>query len=270
MSERSKERLEVESGLRKALMENEFILYYQPKIDIKTGSMASAEVLVRWENPDLGIVSPGRFIPVAEETGLIVGIGDWVLKTACEQSIIWQEQGFEPIKVSVNASARQFMDRKFYWHIHNTLTETGLPPELLEIEVTESTLAQNIDLTIETLRLISDLGVTIALDDFGTGYSSLSYLKRMPIETLKIDREFVKNIPGDSENEAIAEAVMAMGKSLQMRVVAEGVETAEQLRFLMERGCSEVQGYFFSKPLPISHFTELLRYGRDFSCMIQP
>ncbi|MBI3529210.1 MAG: EAL domain-containing protein [Betaproteobacteria bacterium] len=259
MDTHSFERLALESSLRRALERNEFQLHYQAKLDLVTGQMTGMEALIRWQHPDLGMVSPLQFIPLAEETGLIVPIGKWVLKTACLQNKVWQKEGLPPLCVAVNLSARQFADENLLADIAAILKETAMNPAFLELEITESMIMHNVDKAVQTLTQLKTLGIRLAIDDFGTGYSSLSNLKRFPIDTLKVDRSFIRDLPGDSEDKAITTAIIAMGKSLNMSLVAEGVETQEQAEFLRAHACDQFQGYYFSKPVDKDKFGELLR-----------
>jgi diguanylate cyclase (GGDEF)-like protein/PAS domain S-box-containing protein len=259
MKPQSIERLALETNLRRALELDELSLHYQAKVNFKSGAITGVEALLRWHNPELGSVSPARFIPLAEETGLIVPIGRWVLKTACAQSVAWQEQGLPPIRMSVNLSMRQLGDEGLVREIEAVLAETGLDPEFLELEVTESTIMHNAERAVRVLTAIKELGVRLAIDDFGTGYSSLAHLKRFPIDTLKVDRSFIREVPNDAEDKAIAEAIIAMGKTLSLTVVAEGVETPEQQAFLSDKLCDEMQGFYFSTPVAAQDFAELLR-----------
>jgi diguanylate cyclase (GGDEF)-like protein/PAS domain S-box-containing protein len=253
------ENLELETQLRGALERNELSLHYQAKLNISSGAITGVEALLRWRNPRLGNVPPVRFIPLAEETGLIVQIGRWVLRTACEQSMAWLKQGLPAVGMSVNLSKRQLNDEGLLADVRAVLEQTGMDPKLLELEVTESTIMHNADRAVAALTAIKQLGVRLAIDDFGTGYSSLSHLKRFPVDTLKVDRSFIREAPSDPEDRAIAEAIIAMGKTLSLTVVAEGVETAEQQTFLSERFCDEMQGYYFSTPVAAQDFEELLR-----------
>jgi len=259
MNVHSFEKLALETSLRRGLERNEFLLHYQAKLDLHTGIITGVEALVRWQHPDLGMVPPAQFIPLAEETGLIVPIGKWVLNTACEQVLDWQRQGLPPMRMAVNLSARQFADDSLVDDIEATLRRTGIAPELLELELTESMVIQNTERAGRVLADIKRLGVRLAIDDFGVGYSSLSHLKRFPIDTLKVDRSFIRDLPADAEDKALTEAIIAMGKSLSLTVVAEGVETLEQQEFLREHACDEMQGFYFSKPIPPEQFAELLR-----------
>jgi len=253
------ERLALETNLRHALERNELVLHYQAKVNSKTGEINGVEALLRWWNHDLGAVSPAQFIPVAEDTGLIVPIGRWVLETACAQSMAWQRQGLPAICMAVNLSPRQFKDAALLDDIKEVIDKTGIPAHLLELEITEGMIMSNVDQAIEKLRAIKGMGVRLAIDDFGTGYSSLAQLKRFPIDTLKVDRSFIRDIPENAEDKAIAEAIIAMGRTLGVTVVAEGVETAEQQTFLSGRGCEGMQGYYFGKPSHADQFARLLR-----------
>lgn len=253
------EKLALESNLRHAMEQNEFEVHYQAKVNIKTGEISGVEALLRWNSSDLGAVSPVQFIPLAEEMGLIIPIGKWVLKTACEQNLAWQRPGLPPICIAVNLSPRQFTDPELVPYIKEILLNTGMAPELLELEITESMVMHNPDRAVVKLSEIKELGVKIAIDDFGTGHSSLSQLKHFPVDILKVDRSFIRDIPGDAEDKAITQAIIAMGKTLGLTVVAEGVETAAQQTFLSDNGCDEMQGFYFSKPIAAEKFSELLR-----------
>jgi diguanylate cyclase (GGDEF)-like protein len=255
----SLERLTLESSLRHALERKEFRLYYQAKRDIASGRITGMEALLRWEHPDLGIVAPMQFIPVAEETGLIVPIGKWVLKTVCLQSISWQRQGLPALSIAVNMTARQFLDEHLLADIASLLTETGMHPHLLEIELNESLLIHNVEKTMRILTGLKGLGVRIAVDDFGTGYSSLALLQRFPLDTIKIDRSLMRDVFGTPADTGLADAIIAMGKSLSLTVVAQGVETKEQAEHLRLHACDELQGFYFKRPLPVDEFTQLLR-----------
>ncbi|MBF0458167.1 MAG: EAL domain-containing protein [Nitrospirae bacterium] len=258
MNSRALRRLELENNLRKALEKNEFRLQYQPKIDLNTWSVSGVEALIRWLNPQLGMISPVEFIPLAEETGIIISIGEWVLRTACAQAKHWQDLGCNGILMSVNLSARQFKSKDLVLTISNILEETGLSPDSLELELTETVVMDDAETAIKILREIKNMGIHIAIDDFGMGYSSLSYLKRFPIDCLKIDRSFVNDITTDTDDAAIATAIIAMSHSLKLRVIAEGVETNGQLEFLCALDCDEAQGYLFSKPLPVEDIETFL------------
>ncbi|MBI2311398.1 MAG: EAL domain-containing protein [Betaproteobacteria bacterium] len=250
LNARINERVSMESKLRNALEAGEFSLHYQPQLDLLSGGIVGVEALIRWHHPELGMVPPSRFIPLAEETGLIVPIGEWVLRTACAQNKAWQDAGLPLLHVSVNLSARQFRQQDLTRSIRQVLQDTRLDPRYLELELTESLVMHNAEEFVTTLRELKALGLRLSIDDFGTGYSSLSYLKRFPIDRLKIDQSFVRDIGSDPDDAAIAQAVITLGHSLNLRVIAEGVETEEQLGFLRARGCDEIQGYLFSKPLP--------------------
>ncbi len=253
------ERLSIETNLRRALERNELYLAYQAKLDFKTGMITGVEALLRWNNPYLGTVTPTQLIPVAEETGMIVPIGRWVMRTACAQNVAWQRQGLPAICMAVNLSLRQLTDEKLLDDIKAALEETGMAPNLLELEITESMVMHNPQRLIPVLNNIKDLGVRLAIDDFGTGYSSLAQIKNYPVNTLKVDRSFIRNLPFDSENKAITEAVIIMGKNLSLTVVAEGVETKEEENFLRQQVCDEMQGFYFSKPIAPDQFADLLR-----------
>ncbi|OCA92134.1 diguanylate cyclase [Bacillus wudalianchiensis] len=244
----------LEKGMRQALEHDEFTLYYQPKVDINTGKITGSEALIRWRHPQLGMISPQEFIPLAEETGLIVSVGEWVLRTACKQSLEWQRLGLPKMGVSVNLSPRQFQQANLVEIVSKILKETGLAPEYLELEITETIAMYNESYVIAKLKALKDLGVKIAIDDFGTGYSSLSYLKKFPFHTLKIDKSFIQDIEEGSDDNKIITTIIAMAHNLKVNVIAEGVETAEQLQFLQQQQCNEVQGYLFSKPLSVEEF----------------
>ncbi len=252
-------RLAIETHLRQALDRKEFSLHYQAKVNIETDAITGVEALLRWNNVALGTVSPAQFIPVAEETGLIIPIGRWVLRTACEQSAQWLRAGLPAIRMCVNLSMRQLQDDGLIADIAAALEDHGVRPELLELELTESTIMHNAERAVRVLREIKALGVRLAIDDFGTGYSSLAQLKRLPIDTLKVDRSFIREIPREAEDRAITEAIIAMGKTLSLTIVAEGVETPQQKAFLRQHACDEMQGYYFSTPIPPDEFAELLR-----------
>jgi diguanylate cyclase (GGDEF)-like protein/PAS domain S-box-containing protein len=256
---KSLEHLSIETNLRFALEHNELSLHYQAKVDCKTNAITGVEALLRWQNPYLGSVTPTQFIPVAEESGLIIPIGKWVLKTACAQNVAWQQQGLPPVCMAVNLSLRQLTDDNLIDDIRTALNDSGMAPNLLELEITESMVMNNPARIISILTKIKSMGVRLAIDDFGTGYSSLAKIQHFPVDTLKIDRSFIRNILEDAEDKAIAEAIIAMGKTLSLTVVAEGVETVEQMSFLKEHSCDEMQGYYFSKPVVPEQFADLLR-----------
>ncbi len=259
MRAHSIERLALETNLRRALEQSEFSLHYQAKVNFKSGAITGVEALLRWQSPVLGSVSPTQFISLAEETGLIVPIGKWVMRTACEQHVAWQKEGLPPVGMSVNLSMRQLNDEGLVREIASVLHDTGMDPALLEFEITESMIMHNAERAVKVLTAIKELGVRLAIDDFGTGYSSLAHLKRFPIDTLKVDRSFIREVPEDPEDRAIAEAIIAMGKTLSLTVVAEGVETPEQQAFLSHSSCDEMQGYYFSTPVAAQDFALLLR-----------
>ncbi len=259
---RSQEALLLELQLRQALERGELKVYYQPKVNLRTGDIEGAEALVRWYHPERGAVSPAEFIPLAEKTGFIVPLGEWVLRTACAQNQLWQAAGFPPIRIAVNLSGHQFNQPHLSGLVVDILTETGLKPEYLELELTESTLMHNPEAAIATLRELKSLGIQVSIDDFGTGYSSLSYLKQFPFDILKIDRSFVCHLTEDAKNAAITTAILQMARSLNLKVVAEGVETEAELAFLSGQQCDQIQGYWFSPPLSAETFQELLSAGK--------
>ncbi len=263
MSARAFERLSLETSLRRALERSEFLLYFQPQVDLLSGEIIGAETLIRWQHPDLGIVSPIKFVPLLEDTGLIVPVGEWVLRSACTHARQWQSTRAQPFKISVNFSLRQFHDPLLAAQLSNILHETGLPPHSLEVEITESVVMQNEQTTSDNLNALKDAGIRFSIDDFGTGYSSLSYLKRFPVDALKIDRTFISDVTTDPEDAAIVTAIIAMAHSLNLGVVAEGVETKEQLAFLREKACNTIQGFLFSAPVPADEFTRLLQDRGD-------
>jgi diguanylate cyclase (GGDEF)-like protein/PAS domain S-box-containing protein len=258
MNVRALERQSLESGLRYALEGHEFILHYQPKMHLETSAILGVEALIRWCHSERGLVPPNQFIPIAEECGLIVPIGRWVLREACRQARAWQDTGLPPLRIAVNISVVELRSKDFIAGVRTILAETGLDPRYLELELTETFLMQDANATATVLHALKDLGVHLALDDFGTGYSSLSHLKRFPIDTLKIDQSFVRDLATDASDASIVSAVISMGESLHMRVVAEGVETRKQLQFLQEHSCPEGQGYYFSHPVVAGEFSQLL------------
>lgn len=253
------ERLALESRLHYALERKELLLYYQPRVDIQKGEVVSVEALIRWNNPELGLVSPVKFIPIAEANGLIIPIGEWVLRTACTQARFWQKSGLKPLRIAVNLSARQLAQPNLVESIASILEETQLDAAYLELEVTESLMMENLEQSISVLQQIQELGVKLALDDFGTGYSSLNYLRRFPINTLKIDRSFVREVGENSHDAAVINAIIALAKSLELNITAEGVETQEQYEYIKAQGCHEIQGYYFSPPVPEANLPELLQ-----------
>jgi EAL domain-containing protein (putative c-di-GMP-specific phosphodiesterase class I) len=256
------ERLNLESKLRYALERKEFVVYYQPQVSLKTGQIVGIEALVRWQHPDLGLIPPLKFIPLAEETGLSVPLGLWVLRTACAQNKAWQEAGYPPLKVAVNLSTRLFKQQNLIQQVAQVLQETGLDPDYLELELTEGIIMENIETAIITLKELKKMGVHLSVDDFGTGYSSLAYLKQFPIDTLKIDRSFVLDITTDPDDAMIALLIINMAHNLKLKVIAEGVETKEQLTFLRSYNCDEIQGYLFSRPVPAEELVKLLQERR--------
>ncbi|MFL6675730.1 MAG: EAL domain-containing protein [Massilia sp.] len=262
MNEESLERVRIESALRNALERDEFVLHYQPQVDLESGHIVGMEALIRWRHPELGMVPPARFVGVAEETGLIVQIGAWVMRAACAQNKAWQDAGLGRLRVAVNLSARQFGDPGLVEGIEQVLADTGLDPACLEIELTESLFMSEVTPAVEQLHRMKALGVNLSIDDFGTGYSSLSYLSRFPIDVLKIDRSFVADITHDANDAAIVTSIIALAHNLKLSVIAEGVETGEQLDYLRRHGCDEMQGYYFSPPLAAAEFEQLLLQRR--------
>jgi EAL domain-containing protein (putative c-di-GMP-specific phosphodiesterase class I) len=256
------ERQMLESRLRKALELEEFVVFYQPKVSLADGRIVGVEALLRWRHPDLNLVPPSEFIPLAEETGLIVPIGEWVLATACIEVKRWHRMGFEPLDLAVNISARQFQARNLTATIAELVTASGLPAGSVELELTESVIMRDAAESARCLREITALGIRLSVDDFGTGYSSLGYLRSFPISCLKIDRSFVRDFDRYPNGAAIAQAIVALAKSLNLKVVAEGVETRAQLDVLRRFGCDELQGFLFSRPLPAEEMVELLRSGQ--------
>ena len=262
MNARARERMALETALRSALTQGEFELHYQPQVDLESGSVVGLEALIRWRHPSLGLVRPDRFINLAEETGLIVPIGAWVLRTACRQSREWQHAGLGPLRIAVNLSARQFAQPGLVRDIQRVLEETGLSPTCLEIELTESLVMEDVEAAIRTMGEIKRMGVKLSIDDFGTGYSSLSYLRRFPVDVLKIDRSFVRDIPGSEDDAAMVSAIIELARGLRMRTIAEGVETEEQLDYLKRRGCDEVQGHVYAQAASRADVEAMLRSGR--------
>jgi diguanylate cyclase (GGDEF)-like protein len=249
----------LQEELRNAVARSEFVLHYQPQVDLRTGRLFALEALVRWKHPKLGMVPPIKFIPMAEETGLIMPIGDWVLREACRQNKAWQDAGLPPVTVSVNVSARQFRERNLVARVAGVLKGSGLDAKHLELEVTESLIMQDVDLAVSTMEELRRLGVQLSIDDFGTGYSSLSALKSFPVSRLKIDKSFIDGLLADENDRAVANAIISLGRTLNLRVIAEGVETEAQADFLRSVNCDEMQGYLFSKPRPASEIEDLLR-----------
>jgi diguanylate cyclase (GGDEF)-like protein/PAS domain S-box-containing protein len=258
MNARAMERLSLEGMLRKAVDLGQLRLHYQPQVEMATRRIVGVEALVRWQHPEMGLVVPGRFIPLAVESGLIVSIGEWVLREACTQSKQWQEAGLAPLRMAVNLSSRQFRHEGLIESVAHVLAESRLDPALLELEITESDLMADVEQAVGALHSLKEMGLALAIDDFGTGYSSLAYLKRFPVDTLKIDRAFVRNLPDDPEDAAIAMAITALGRALDLDILAEGVESEEQVTYLREVGCVFGQGYLFSCPLPAPEITALL------------
>jgi diguanylate cyclase (GGDEF)-like protein len=254
-------RLNIENSLRRALEKHEFVVLYQPQVDLKTRRICGAEALVRWQHPERGMVGPGEFIPIAEETGLIVQLGEWVLRTACAQVARWEDEGLGALSIAVNLSGRQFQDDDLVEKVIQVVWETGLDAPLLELELTESTLMDNSRSNMRKLTLLRAAGIRFSIDDFGTGYSSMNYLKRFPISKLKIDQTFIDGLPDNQEDAGITTAIIALAQSLRLEVVAEGVETREQLQFLQEKGCNSVQGYLISRPVAAAEFRALLIDG---------
>lgn len=251
--------VQLDKALRRAIENKEFALHYQPKLNLHTGKVTGAEALIRWNNPDIGLLNPNQFIPQAEELGLIMHIGKWALYEACRAAKSWQDQGYAPISVAVNLSPQQFFNPDLVSLIESVIKETHLSPHLLELEITENTIIGDLDLTLEKLNSIKKMGINICIDDFGTGYTSINFLKKFPIDVLKIDQSFVKGIPDNQNDNAITSAMIALGHNLGIQVVAEGVETMDQLDFLTEHQCDLIQGYYFSRPLPESKLILQLR-----------
>lgn len=259
MNTESLARLELETALRRAIKNDEFVLYYQPKVELKTGGVTGVEALLRWQRPGHGLVPPNHFIPILEQTGLIVQVGTWVIATACKQIAAWRSSSIGSLQVSVNVSGRQLAEGDLDIDVGRALAENGIPGELLELELTESSLMENTERTVECLTGLKRRGVQISIDDFGTGYSSLAYLRRFPVDKLKIDMVFVRNLTTNPDDAAIARAIIGMAHSLKLEVIAEGVETAEQLTYLRDHRCDHIQGYYFSKPLALRELEQLLR-----------
>jgi EAL domain-containing protein (putative c-di-GMP-specific phosphodiesterase class I) len=261
MNSAAAERLELEAALRRALERDELRLYYQPRVDLRTGRIGGVEALIRWQHPSLGMVSPVNFIPIAEETGLIIPIGQWVFETACAQSRRWRESGHANLRMAVNLSPRQFRQSDLVAGVSKALERTGVAAEALELEVTESVAMDNPARSAEILRNLKALGISLAIDDFGTGHSSLGYLNRFPLDFLKVDQSFVRGIPGDADSAVIVRTVIALARNLRLETIAEGVETEAQLRFLQKEGCEEAQGYLFSRPQPAADLATVLGAG---------
>jgi len=255
----ARDRLELENGLRRALVQGEFVLHYQPKVDVRDGGIDSAEALIRWQHPTRGLTAPLDFIPLAEECGLILPIGEWVLREACRQACAWQTAGLRPLRVAVNLSAQQFRQKNLVEVVRSALNAAQLEARYLELELTESAVMHDAEQSIEILQQLSALGVRISVDDFGTGYSSLSYLRRLPLDKLKIDRAFIRDVVTSRDDAAIVRAIVSLAHNLRLKVIAEGVETPDQLAFLRELGCDQYQGYHYSVPVPDNVFVEMLR-----------
>jgi diguanylate cyclase (GGDEF)-like protein len=258
MNEVVSKKMKLEIGLRKALVRSEFKLYYQPQVDVLSGKLIGVEALIRWQHPEEGNIPPNDFIPLAEETGLIIPIGEWVLYEACLQNKEWQNEGYPPLRMAVNISSRQFQQSNFVGTIRKILDETELDPQYLELELTES-IIQDSKHAISTMHKLKEMGIHLSIDDFGTGYSSLSYLKTFPINTLKIDQTFTRNIFTDSKDASLVDTIINMAHNLDLKVIAEGVETLEQLHFLRQRQCNEAQGYFFSRPISAEDMSTVLK-----------
>ncbi len=263
MNMESVRRLELEAKLRRALDNDEFVLHYQPKFDIKTRQMTGAEALIRWQHPEMGMISPLDFIPLAEETGLIIPIGEWVIKNACQFMKSWEKQGLEPFRMAINLSPRQFYQSDIVDLILDSLVEHEIQPKNFEIEITEGLLMEDTEATIHLLNKLKVWGLHISIDDFGTGYCSLGYLKKFPIDTLKIDRAFVEDIMTEPDDAAIAEAIIGLGHTLRLSITAEGIETEDQLKFLKQLDCNEGQGYFYSKPLAAEELAQFVKKGEE-------
>lgn len=261
INDEAMERLHMETRLRRALERNEFRLCYQPKVDLSTGQLCGFEALLRWYPDEVEAIPPAKFIPILEDTGLIVPVGEWVLRTACAQNRAWHNAGFSQVRMAVNLSARQFRDRGLADLVSRVLSETHLAPQWLELEITESMIMDNTDQTMSILGQLHAMGIHLAIDDFGTGYSSLAYLTRMPIKTLKIDRSFVKDVTTDQNDATLVQTIIAMAHNLNLRVVAEGAETRAQVAFLREQQCDETQGFYFSRPLPATELYDMLHNG---------
>ena len=259
MNVQAQEQLTLQTSLRLALGRNELFLMYQPQMDIGTGRITGLEALIRWQHPGLGLVPPDKFIPIAENSGLIISIGEWVLRTACAQARKWQDEGISAVSVAVNVSAVQFRQRDFCKLIRGVLHDTGLAPQYLELELTESLLLANADVTLSVLQELKDMGLALVIDDFGTGYSSFNYLRQFPVSKLKIDRSFINDVAVNPDDAAIAAAIISMARSLNLKVIAEGVENEEQMSFLRTHQCNEIQGYYFSKPLTVYAVADKLR-----------
>jgi EAL domain-containing protein (putative c-di-GMP-specific phosphodiesterase class I) len=261
MNQKSVERQSLEGSLRRALERGEFLLHYQPKVNLDTSEITGVEALIRWQHPDRGLLPPSQFVSIAEDCGLILQIGYWVLHEACRQARAWQDVGLPFNRISVNVSAVEFHDKDFVEGVRTVLSETGLEARYLDLELTEGVLMDDVESTAAVLLELKRMGLHLAVDDFGTGYSSLSYLRQFPIDVLKIDKSFIHQISADPNDSAIVSAIIDMGKNLKKRVIAEGIETQQQLAFLQARRCAEGQGYLFSRPLSAAKFAHLLETG---------
>jgi EAL domain-containing protein (putative c-di-GMP-specific phosphodiesterase class I) len=259
MTRPSLQHLQLANDLRQAIKKDEFVLYYHPQINVNNNSFKGMEALIRWQHPSLGLLSPAKFIPLAEETGLILKIDEWVLKTACAHTKALQESGLPNLQVSVNLSARHFQRKELPQLVKNVLNESKLEAKYLEVEITESAAIQNIESTIEILKELKKIGIQISIDDFGTGYCALGYLKKMQVDNLKIDKSFIDNLTTNPNNQAITNTIIGMAKNLKLKVIAEGVETNKQLDFLKKQNCNYVQGYLFTKPEPLSKVEKTLK-----------
>jgi EAL domain-containing protein (putative c-di-GMP-specific phosphodiesterase class I) len=264
MNDKVSEKSDMEKDLRQAIKHNEFVVYYQPQINLFTGELDGMEALVRWLHPKKGLISPLKFIPLAEETGLIIEIGNMVLLEACKQNIKWQNDGYKPLRISVNLSVKQFEQEELIEIIDKILKETGMSSKWLDLEITESIVMTNFNFSINMINNLRNMGIHISLDDFGTGYSSLNYLKMFPIDSLKIDKSFLDNLAVDSNEEIIARAIIELAHKMKFDVVAEGVEHSKQLKFLREHSCDKAQGFLFSKPITKDEFEELLKSNNIF------
>jgi EAL domain-containing protein (putative c-di-GMP-specific phosphodiesterase class I) len=259
MDAATQDRGKLESDLHQALARQQFVLHYQPKVDAQTGRLRGAEALIRWLHPERGLIPPATFIPLAEESGLIEGIGNWVIHEACRQARAWQNEGLTPTRVAVNLSAFQFHNGSLLETIRRSLEEFTLDPAFIEVEITESALMSDPEESVAILRRLSEMGVLVSVDDFGTGYSSMSYLQRFPIDKLKIDRSFISEVTSSNDDASIVSAIVSLGHTLNLKVIAEGVETPEQLEFLKMLGCDQYQGFHYSRPMPAAEFAELIR-----------
>ena len=263
MNQHAQRNMYLESGLFRAAENFKFELHYQPKVNLRTGKICGIEALLRWEHPEQGVIEPVDFIPMLEENGLIVPVGTWVLRTACAQAAAWQKMGIKPYCIAINLSAVQFHRQDLCLVVQQILKETGLEAKYLELEITESIIMKNVDRGVKTLQELKSLGIKLAVDDFGTGHSSLSYLKRFSADVLKIDQSFIRDIATDPDDATITRTIIDLAHNLRMQVIAEGVESAAQLDFLLHNNCDEMQGYYFSKPLPVDGCTAFLKEGRQ-------